>query len=302
MLQSEFITEPRDNLVEHEAAIELRDRIEEQESLLDLLLLIQQRKQDSAYRLRDTVSLLSSDIEQVVKRQLILKKKGSSYSDLSKDDHQSPSGPSTLLASRKRFRQVEIDVEVDEESQGSTLLESSRLMRNFKKLETVYFLTRRRQMKAAALGKSLTRHSPLSSENGRGGSMISSVSNPVSNNDPPRQGGWIDPFLEGLCKYLSFSKLRVKADMKQGDLLNSSNLVCSLAFDRDGELFATAGVNKKIKIFECNSIVNSNRDIHYPVVELASRSRLSSVCWNSYIKSQIASSNFEGVVQVSLKK
>ncbi|KAH0904552.1 hypothetical protein HID58_044055 [Brassica napus] len=298
LLQSEFITEPRDNLVEHEAAIELRDRIEEQESLLDFLLLIQQRKQDSAYRLRDTVSLLSSDIEQVVKRQLILKKKGSSYSDLSKDDHQSPSGPSTLLASRKRFRQVETDVEVDEESQGSTLLESSRLMRNFKKLETVYFLTRRRQMKAAALGKSLTRHSPLSSENGRGGSMISSVSNPVSNNDPPRQGGWIDPFLEGLCKYLSFSKLRVKADMKQGDLLNSSNLVCSLAFDRDGELFATAGVNKKIKIFECNSIVNSNRDIHYPVVELASRSRLSSVCWNSYIKSQIASSNFEGVVQI----
>ena len=155
-------------------------------------------------------------------------------------------------------------------------------------------------MKAAALGKSLTRHSPLSSENGRGGSMISSVSNPVSNNDPLRQGGWIDPFLEGLCKYLSFSKLRVKADLKQGDLLNSSNLVCALAFDRDGELFATAGVNKKIKIFEYNSIVNSNRDIHYPVVELASRSRLSSVCWNSYIKSQIASSNFEGVVQVSL--
>ncbi|RID80484.1 hypothetical protein BRARA_A03144 [Brassica rapa] len=302
LLQSDFITEPRDNLVEHEAAIELRDRIEEQESLLEFLLLIQQRKQDSACSLRDTISLLSSDIEQVVKRQLILKKQGSSYSDLSKDDHQSPSGPSTLLASRKRFRQVipqvETDVEVDEESQGSTLLESSRLMRNFKKLETVYFLTRRRQMKAAALGKSLTRHSPLSSENGRGGSMISSVSNPVSNNDPLRQGGWIDPFLEGLCKYLSFSKLRVKADLKQGDLLNSSNLVCALAFDRDGELFATAGVNKKIKIFEYNSIVNSNRDIHYPVVELASRSRLSSVCWNSYIKSQIASSNFEGVVQI----
>ncbi|KAE8674471.1 Protein SPA1-RELATED 4 [Hibiscus syriacus] len=31
---------------------------------------------------------------------------------------------------------------------------------------------------------------------------------------------------------------------------------------------------------------------------MASRSKLSSICWNSYIKSQIASSNFEGVVQV----
>ncbi|ANM65674.1 photomorphogenesis repressor protein-like [Arabidopsis thaliana] len=320
LLQSEFITEPRDNLEEREAAIELRDRIEEQESLLEFLLLIQQRKQESAYRLQDTVSLLSSDIEQVVKRQLILKKRGSSLSDFSKDDHQYTSGqplmsfqaneePSAFLASRKRVRQgilaLENGVEVDEESQGSTLLESSRLMRNFKKLESVYFLTRRRQMKAAASGKSLTRHSPLSSENGRGSMIVSeksSVSNPVApkaffNNDS-RQGGWIDPFLEGLCRYLSFSQLRVKADLKQGDLLNSSNLVCALAFDREGELFATAGVNKKIKIFECNSIVNDNRDIHYPVVELAGRSKLSSLCWNSYIKSQIASSNFDGVVQI----
>ena len=113
-----------------------------------------------------------------------------------------------------------------------------------------------------------------------------------------RQSGWINPFLEGLCKYLSFTKLKVKADLKQGDLLNSSNLVCSLSFDRDGDFFATAGVNKKIKVFECDTIINEDRDIHYPVVELASRSKLSSVCWNSYIKSQIASSNFEGVVQV----
>lgn len=109
--------------------------------------------------------------------------------------------------------------------ESPTFVDSSRLMRNFKKLETVYFLTRCRQI----VGKSLTRHSlPLSSENGR-------------------QGGRIGPFLEGLCKYLSFSKLRVKADLKQGDLLNTSNLLCALAFDRDGDIFATAGVNKKIK-------------------------------------------------------
>jgi hypothetical protein len=58
-------------------------------------------------------------------------------------------------------------------------------------------------------------------------------------------------------------------------------------------------VNKKIKIFECDTIINEDRDIHYPVVEMACRSKLSSLCWNTYIKSQIASSNFEGVVQVS---
>lgn len=57
-------------------------------------------------------------------------------------------------------------------------------------------------------------------------------------------------------------------------------------------------MNKKIKVFEYNSILKQDRDIHYPVVEMSSRSKLSSICWNSYVKSQIASSNFEGVVQV----
>ncbi|KAL0301183.1 UNVERIFIED_CONTAM: protein SPA1-RELATED 4 [Sesamum radiatum] len=71
-----------------------------------------------------------------------------------------------------------------------------------------------------------------------------------------------------------------------------------LSFDRDGEFFATAGVNKKIKVFEYNSILNEDRDIHYPVVEMVSRSKLSSICWNGYIKSQMASSNFEGLVQI----
>ncbi|KAI3815006.1 hypothetical protein L1987_14657 [Smallanthus sonchifolius] len=97
---------------------------------------------------------------------------------------------------------------------------------------------------------------------------------------------------------MSFDKLKVKADLKQGDLLNSLSLVCSLSVDRDGEYLATAGVNKKIKVFEYNSILSENQDIHFPLVEIPTRSKISSICWNRYIKSQIASSNFEGVVQV----
>lgn len=285
LLKSEFINEPRESLEEREAAIELRERIEEQELLLEFLFLIQQRKQETADKLRDTVSLLSSDIDQVLKRQLSLKQKGNDVL--------------SFLISRKRIRQGAEGVPTDENNEdnntleSSTLLESSRLMRNFKKLESVYFATRYRQIKA---DKPLARYySALSSSDGK--SSLTQQPSKKDQNDS-RQGGWIDPFLEGLCKYLTFSKLRVKADLKQGDLLNSANLVCAIGFDRDGELFATAGVNKKIKIFECESIINDGRDIHYPVVELASRSKLSGICWNSYIKSQIASSNFEGVVQV----
>uniref|UniRef100_A0A6N2NM79 Protein kinase domain-containing protein n=1 Tax=Salix viminalis TaxID=40686 RepID=A0A6N2NM79_SALVM len=325
LLQSEFLNEPINNLEEREAATQLRERIEEQELLLEFLLLIQQRKQDAADKLQDTISLLCSDIEEVTKHQVFLKKKGDTCKERGEGGHLTSNIPalnvvdiddSSSLGSRKRFRPgLEVhnvekcgdnlnegqDSDTFVESQESPLFGSSRLMKNFKKLESVYFLTRCRPVRPP--GKpSFVRNLPVISDGRISNvaterSSINSIA-PKQQFTEGRRSGWISPFLEGLCKYLSFSKLEVKADLKQGDLLNSSNLVCSISFDRDGEFFATAGVNKKIKVFECDTIINEARDIHYPVVEMVCRSKLSSICWNSYIKSQLASSNFEGVVQV----
>ncbi|KAL7249576.1 hypothetical protein ACSBR1_011715 [Camellia fascicularis] len=322
LLQSEFLNEPRYNIEERKGAIELRESMEEQELLLEFLLQIQQRKQESKNNFQDTISFLSSDIEEVTKQQSILWRKGGSCPEIGKDSVSDlPSvevveiEESGCSGSRKRNRPglrnhnseessehllEDQNSEMPAENQGSIILKSSRLMKNFKKLESAYFFTRHRAIKSS--GKSLTRHFPISSD-GRG-SIVATEKSSLTNlplkdqYSEARESGWINSFLEGLCKYLSFSKLKVKADLKQGDLLNSSNLVCSLSFDRDGEFFATAGVNKKIKIFEYDTIINEDQDIHYPVVELSSRSKLSHICWNSYIKSQIASSNFEGVVQV----
>ncbi|KAI3803488.1 hypothetical protein L1987_31640 [Smallanthus sonchifolius] len=242
VLESEFLNELREQLDDREAAIELEEKNVEQEMLLDFLLMLQQLKQEAADYLHKDFSFISSDLQQVTKLQASIRRKGDSNSiHISQDDDFASSG------SRKRIRRA------SKENQ-----ESSRLMKNFKKLESAYFLTRNRAV----------------------------------------NGGWINPFMEGLSKYMSSSKLKVKADLKQGDLLNSSNLVCSLSFDRDGEFFATAGVNKKIKVFEYDSILNENQDIHFPLIEIPTRSKISSICWNRYIKSQCASSNFEGVVQV----
>ncbi|XP_052178009.1 protein SPA1-RELATED 4 isoform X2 [Diospyros lotus] len=322
LLQSEFLNEPRENIEEREAAIEIREKIEEQELLLEFLLLIQQRKLEAANNLQDIISFLSSDIEEVTHQQSIIWRRGALCPEPSKDAESGllmmgvvENNDYSCSKSRKRFRpglrshdpgesgnllHEDHNVEGPAENEGSILSKGSRLSKNFKRLESAYFSARHGHIKPT--GKSLTRRSPLSSDGG--GSIIvterSSVNNlPVRGQyNEARQSGWINSFLEGLCKYLSFSKLKVKADLKQGDLLKSPNLICSLSFDRDGEFFATAGVNKKIKVFEYDPIVNEHRDIHYPVVELASRSKLSCICWNSYIKSQIASSNFEGVVQV----
>ncbi|KAJ7948658.1 SPA1-related 3 isoform 3 [Quillaja saponaria] len=311
LLQSEFLNEQRDDMEEREAAIELRERLEEEELLLEFLFLIQQRKQEAADKLKHTVSFLCSDIEEVTKQQTTLKKIGSLYSEQGNNDSASSlpsmavveSDDSACFGTRRvrprlhiyNIEECDDNLNDGQKNRGCILSKSSRLMKNFKKLESAYYLTRCRPFNSS--GKQIVKHS-----DGRGSIVVterSSVNNlALKEQYSENRSGWINPFLEGLCKYLSFGKLKVKADLKQGDLLNSSNLVCSLSFDRDGEFFATAGVNKKIKVFECDTIINEDRDIHYPVVEMASRSKLSSICWNTYIKCQIASSNFEGVVQI----
>jgi hypothetical protein len=163
LLQSDFLNEPINNLEELEAATQLRERIEEQELLLEFLLLIQQRKQDAADKLQDTISLLCSDIEEVTKHQVFLKKKGDTCKERGEGDHLTSNIPalnvvdiddSSSLGSRKRFcpgleiHNVEkCDDNLDEsqnsdtfvESQESPLFRSSRLMKNFKKLESAYF-------------------------------------------------------------------------------------------------------------------------------------------------------------------
>jgi WD40 repeat protein len=105
-------------------------------------------------------------------------------------------------------------------------------------------------------------------------------------------------FLFLVCYHLYFSRLRVIAELRHGDLFHSANIVSSIEFDRDDELFATAGVSKRIKVFEFSSVVNEPSDVHCPVVEMATRSKLSCLSWNKYSKNVIASSDYEGIVTV----
>lgn len=316
VLQSEFLNQSRNSLEEREAALRLREEIEEQELLLDFLQKLQKRKQDIADSLQDTVAFLSSDINEVLHQQSALGHCVNFSSDLDKEVCSTTVEDQSDCGSRKRFRPELQGVDMEENNrsveecsrtvpsseliQESVLSKSSRLMKNFKKLETAYFLTRSKLAKQ--VGNQISScHQVVKRATGSAigteGSSIDDFS--LERQYGRRQRGWVNSFLEGLCKYLSFSKLKVRAELKHCDLLNSSNLVCSVGFDRDREFFATAGVNKKIKVFEYNMIVNEHRDIHYPVVEMSNRSKLSCICWNSYMKSHIASSDFEGIVQVS---
>ncbi|XP_021315079.1 E3 ubiquitin-protein ligase COP1 isoform X2 [Sorghum bicolor] len=108
----------------------------------------------------------------------------------------------------------------------------------------------------------------------------------------------LQDFQSVLTTFTRYSRLRVIAELRHGDLFHSANIVSSIEFDRDDELFATAGVSKRIKVFEFSTVVNEPSDVHCPVVEMATRSKLSCLSWNKYSKNVIASSDYEGIVTV----
>lgn len=45
-------------------------------------------------------------------------------------------------------------------------------------------------------------------------------------------------------------------------------------------------------------VVNEPADVHCPIVEMSTRSKLSCLSWNKYSKNIIASSDYEGIVTV----
>ncbi|PQQ21148.1 E3 ubiquitin-protein ligase COP1 isoform X1 [Prunus yedoensis var. nudiflora] len=66
----------------------------------------------------------------------------------------------------------------------------------------------------------------------------------------------LEEFQSVLTSFTQYSRMRVIAELRHGDLFHSANVVSSIEFDRDDELFATAGVSRCIKVFEFSSLFN----------------------------------------------
>ncbi|KAG2688486.1 hypothetical protein I3760_09G097600 [Carya illinoinensis] len=122
-----------------------------------------------------------------------------------------------------------------------------------------------------------------------------------SNTNPIKREGYhpgLDDFQSIMTTFTRYSRLRVIAELRHDDLFHPANIVSSIEFDRDDEFFATAGVSRRIKVFEFSTVVNEPADVHCPVAEMSSRSKLSCLSWNKYTKNYIASSDYEGIVTV----
>ena len=69
-----------------------------------------------------------------------------------------------------------------------------------------------------------------------------------------RRESALSSFCSTISKFTKFSHFEHVNTLRYGDIFNTSSIVSSIEFDRDDEFFATAGVTKKIKIFEYGCI------------------------------------------------
>ncbi|XP_019170183.1 PREDICTED: E3 ubiquitin-protein ligase COP1-like isoform X1 [Ipomoea nil] len=121
----------------------------------------------------------------------------------------------------------------------------------------------------------------------------------VSNGTKEGYNAGLADFQSVFSTFTRYSRLRVVAELRHADLFHSANIVSSIEFDRDDELFAIAGVSRRIKVFEFASVINEPAaDMQCPIAEMPTRSKLSCLSWNKYKKNYIASSDYEGIVTV----
>lgn len=166
-----------------------------------------------------------------------------------------------------------------------------RLMGNIRQLENAYFSLR------SNIQPSDSDFAPY-----RDGELLKSRENwsTMAKETMPDTADDLGGFFDGLCKYARFSKFRVRGVLRNGEFNNTANVICSLSFDRDEDYLASGGVSKKIRIFEFQSLFNDSVDIHYPLVEMSNKSKLSCICWNSYIRNYLASTDYDGIVKVCM--
>ncbi|TYI01040.1 hypothetical protein ES332_A11G173600v1 [Gossypium tomentosum] len=107
-------------------------------------------------------------------------------------------------------------------------------------------------------------------------------------------------FQSVLSTFTQYSRLRVIAEVRLGDLFHSANIVSrKMYYYVDLKLFKKCIIMLCYTVLlkmELNIIVGS--DVHCPVVEMSTRSKLSCLSWNKHWKNHIASSDYEGIVTV----
>jgi hypothetical protein len=112
--------------------------------------------------------------------------------------------------------------------------------------------------------------------------------------------GALDEFESEICLVTRAVSLKRCASIGGdfADFAANDSMVCCASWDRDGELFATAGTSKSICVYENSAVMRLGARVHCPAVEFEAQSKVSALCYNPYVKQSIASGDYQGVVQL----
>ncbi|CAA7408676.1 unnamed protein product [Spirodela intermedia] len=282
ILLCEFMCDTQDFTSIDHALASIEDEYAESDMLLHFLLSAKDQKEKRAAKLKEDVRCLRTDIDEVERR---------NSSRIEPSAHvRSPSAYTCGFPEKNLAESVPSERNSRMSASG---ISQARLMRNISQLERAYFSTRSK-IDVPATDSAARKAKDVLQKHEKCHPTQSISDENCSNKESDRLGA----FFDGLCKYARYNKFEVHGTVRNSDILNSANVICSLSFDRDEDYLATAGISKRIKIFDFGALLNDNVDVHYPVVEMFSKSRLSCVCWNSYIKNYLASTDYDGTVQI----
>jgi len=106
----------------------------------------------------------------------------------------------------------------------------------------------------------------------------------------------MEEFSSLISTFKRFSKLSIAVELNtDADATGSNVPISSIEFDCTRENFATAGVSKRIQLYNLESVLQGSQDT---VTEIATRSKLTCLSYNKFTRQHIAASDYEGIVSV----
>ena len=113
-----------------------------------------------------------------------------------------------------------------------------------------------------------------------------------------RREQYVDQVAETLLSISKHNRLKLEVEIPSGDMLQKSAIISSIGFNSNQEYFATAGVSKRIKVYDIHNVMEDRFRIPCPVLELTWRSKLSDLEWNKHQAAHLATSDYDGMISV----
>ncbi|KAL4444907.1 hypothetical protein ABPG77_003957 [Micractinium sp. CCAP 211/92] len=265
------------------------------EAVRHFLLLLRKSKQQELAQAQAQLAALETDIGDIVSRRRQRGAGGASVEPSSKRARMEVDGEACELAAVIAAPAAPAELEGPAGAHAALPEEqAARVAAAMPQLEELFFQRRQAQL-AAQQGAAL----PVAEEVSVAAAAPPPLP-PLAEGSLPVTPGHLESFARDLNELAAFTRLGLKATLRSGDLASPVEMACCAAFDRDDEFFATVGVSRRVKIFDFKACLEEGSEgmMHYPALQITTRSKLSSVSWNSYVKSQLITSDYSGLIQL----